>query len=307
MNVNEHSTMKVQIVRPYQKAPELLEIEQARVLVGSGAHCDIRIDGEGASLEHLVVEPRGTQLFVRSLSMNPPVLHKGVLVTETMLPSGAELWVCGVTITFELARASASASRRIGQRLVVAVLVGIMLAMVPGLVFARLRGESDGSLAAMPPAAKLFDDSPVICKATGDEPSLVLARKTYAQALARRERHPFAVEEGVLAVPAFRNAAACFKQGKQVKDSDAAKDDAANLQAIIERDYFAHRVRLEHAIETDDLSTAMTEVRVLRRMTAQRKGPYTEWLAFVERRIESATRDDEAQAVKAQSAFGSSN
>ena len=300
---NDHSTMKVSILRPYRPNAELLEIEQARVLVGSGAHCDIRLDGEGAALEHLVVEPRGGQLFVRSLSMNPPVFFRGSVLTEGLLPNGSELEVCGSRIAFELPRSSARGSRRMGSRIAVALLVGILLAMVPGLVSASLHGESNASLGNMPAPTVLFDATPPACKAQGDDASMALARRSYALAVARRERHPFAVDEGVLAVPSFRTAAACFRQAKQVKEADAANDDAAALQAIIERDYFAHRVRLEHAIESDDLTNALVEVRVLRRMTAQRKSAYNEWLAVVERRVESAEREVDQENAASQGAF----
>src|SRR5437763_1915141 len=94
-------TMKLRVRHPSGKVDEL-EVEQERVLIGSGAHCDIRIDGAGAGYEHVVVEPRGNVLAVRGLFHSPPALYRGTPIVDTQLPSGAEVAVCGTRIVFEI-------------------------------------------------------------------------------------------------------------------------------------------------------------------------------------------------------------
>jgi hypothetical protein len=120
--------------------------------------------------------------------------------------------------------------------------------------------------------------------------ALHVAKDMRAAGEAKRERAPFAVHDGVAAVTAFETAAACFRQAG--KKDDAARDDEAarGMRTLVEREYAARRLRLEHAIETDDLRTAMGEVRLLRKMTAGLKGAYVDWLAMVDRRLELNAR-----------------
>jgi hypothetical protein len=73
-------------------------------------------------------------------------------------------------------------------------------------------------------------------------------------------------------------------------DAVAAVSARDALMKRIDEDYRVHRVRLEHALDEADDKLALREVRVLRRLTAGRRGPYATWLEVVERHLDAATR-----------------
>jgi hypothetical protein len=294
--------MKIRVWHPNNKIDEF-NIDSERVLVGSGAHCDIRIDGAGAGHEHVIVEQKGHEIVARGLYHAPPALYRGVPIIEMQLSNGSEIAVCGTRITFDISPKKERQGRSTGRRIAMAAAISLLLVIVPTFVYARLHRGND-SYGRAPAPAVLFDGEPETCKADGNQ-SLALARRARALGLARRERHPFFVEDGIAAVGAFRLSSACYAKGGEKTLAREAGDEGAALEKVIEHDYFMHRVRFEHALETEDVKSALFEVKMLRRMTAHRKGPYTEWLAMVERRLEAAVREAEERTSALSAAFGS--
>jgi hypothetical protein len=121
------------------------------------------------------------------------------------------------------------------------------------------------------------------CPDVAPEQRVALATDKLRVALAKRERSPFAPQEGYDAVILFEGAAACFRAAgdqEQARDSDEAADI---LRVKLDEDYRLRRVRLEHAYRTHQVHAAKRELSVLIPLTAHRRGPYTEWLAFVDR------------------------
>ena len=85
---------------------------------------------------------------------------------------------------------------------------------------------------------------------------------------------------------AFEAAAACHRAAGRQDEAARDVEAADRFRPVVERDYLAHRVRLEHALEAEDLPAALAEARTLRSLTTGSKSSYTEWLAMVERRLE---------------------
>jgi hypothetical protein len=295
--------MKIRVWHPDNKIDEF-NVDADRVLVGAGAHCDIRIDGAGAGHEHVVVEQKGHEIVARGLYHAPPALYRGVPIIEMQLQNGSEIAVCGTRITFDISRPKERAGRSTGRRLGLTAAIALLLVIVPTFVYARLHRGND-SFGRPPVPAVLFDVEPETCKAPDTNQSLALARRSRALGLARRERHPFFVEDGIAAVAAFRMASACYAKAGQPLPAREAAEEGAALEKVIDHDYFMHRVRFEHALETEDVKSALLEVKMLRRMTAHRKGTYTEWLAMVERRLEASVREAEERTSALSAAFGS--
>jgi hypothetical protein len=137
----------------------------------------------------------------------------------------------------------------------------------------------------IPEAPALFGAKDMRCPDVDAEQRPVLAREKLRIALAKRERSPFAPQDAFEAVALFESAAACSRaSGLEAQAKEA--DEAANvLRARVDEDYRLRRVRLEHAYRTRQASAAKRELDVLIPMTSHRRGPYTEWLAALDRAV----------------------
>jgi len=114
--------------------------------------------------------------------------------------------------------------------------------------------------------------------------ALALEKKVVAEG--KRERRPFHVQDGVAAVPLFETVSACFRVANDATSAQNASSAAAQLRAKIDEDYRAHQVRLEHALNVNDLATAQKEVSVLRAFTEGKSGPYVQWLSNLDRKLQ---------------------
>ena len=106
-----------------------------------------------------------------------------------------------------------------------------------------------------------------------------------------RERYPFDIKDGLVSVRSYEMATVCHRKAGRHDDAELDEELATEIRALVDSDYFAHRIRLEHAIESDDARAAYLEVKILRKLTANLKGPFIDWLAYVERRIEFSMRE----------------
>ena len=57
---------------------ETLTIEADRAMIGSGAHCEIRLPPEHAATEHLFVQATGAGVYAAARSFDPPPTAGGV-------------------------------------------------------------------------------------------------------------------------------------------------------------------------------------------------------------------------------------
>jgi len=123
------------------------------------------------------------------------------------------------------------------------------------------------------------------CPDVSAEQRPVLATEKLRIALAKRERSPFAPQEGFEAIALFEVSAACFRAAGQPQPAAEADDSANALRVKLDEDYRLRRVRLEHAYRTHQSNAVKRELSVLIPMTSHRRGPYTEWLAFLDRAV----------------------
>ena len=113
----------------------------------------------------------------------------------------------------------------------------------------------------------------------------------------KRERSPFHPEDGVLAVPLYELAAACFHVAGKPDEEREAVATAAQLKASVVDEFRMHQVRLQYALKVKDWKMAQGEVRTLRDYAATAEaleGPsqretragYAVWLSNLDRKIE---------------------
>jgi len=286
----------LEIVRPESPTRvERMTVHAPKILVGAGAHCDVRIEGTMAGREHVVFELVGGEIRARVRCMRPPPFARGRPLVDGPIANGEEIAVTGTRIRVSAVPAPVPVSKgKTGQMLSTLGLV-VALLLLPALVYAALRPPETPSIEP-PPAeiASLWDAKHLdaSCAGIAKDQALAQAEKLHALGRLQRERYPFAASEGIVAVESFEHAAQCLRTAAEKPDLvEIASSDADLLRKRIEADYRIHRVRLEHALDVEDWKNAQREALALRRLTAGRTGVYVDWLAYVERQVEARLRE----------------
>ncbi|MBX3216848.1 MAG: hypothetical protein KF850_32740 [Labilithrix sp.] len=267
---------------------EQLSIESERVLIGSGAHCEIRLPLAEARVEHVLIELGPAGVFARALSFEPPPTINNVPFTQAPLPPGAMLGVTGTQIYIEIVEGAAAGGAQQQQKKSSPLLLVALLMMIPaaGYLFLGEDGFGGGEGEDLTPQAPELWAAPANqCPQRDPAAALGFARERMAVADAKRERRPFHVQDGVSAVPTYELAAACFRAGGDVPSGGLADESAKYLRREITDDFRMRRVRLDHALATEDYVTAQKEVRVLLQFVEGTSGDYVTWLSTLERKL----------------------
>src|SRR6185503_11699814 len=149
----------------------------------------------------------------------------------------------------------------------------------------------------VPSAPELFVAEPTICPRNAAEAAEAIAEAKLDLATIKRERSPFHPEDGVLAVPLYELAAACFRVAGRQDDERETTAAAAQLKARVSDEFRMHQVRLQYALKVKDWKMAQDEVRTLRDYALTAEGSdgslqrgtqasYAVWLSNLDRKIE---------------------
>ncbi|CAN5923772.1 hypothetical protein BH11MYX4_BH11MYX4_10190 [soil metagenome] len=277
-------TLKFQI-RQHTGQVDQLSMEAERVLIGSGAHCEIRLPVDQARVEHVLIELGPAGIFARALSFEPPPTINNIPFQQAPLPPGAMLGVGGCQIHVELTEGVAGTVGGPKKKpspimyLAVAIIVPLGLYTILGD-----DGAEPGPKASPKQAPELWQAPVGSCPYSGGQ-ALAFAREKMAVADAKRERRPFHVQDGVQAVPTYEAAAVCFRAGGDAASGNLAEESAKFLRRDITDDFRTRRVRLDHALTVEDYVSAQKEVRVLLQFTEGKSGDYVTWLSNLERKL----------------------
>jgi hypothetical protein len=276
-------TLRFQI-RQHTGQVDVLSMEAERVLIGSGAHCEIRLPVDQARVEHVLIELGPAGVFARALSFEPPPTINNVPFQQSPLPPGALLGVGGCQIYAELIESAGKTSGKAKKPSPITYLAFAII--VPLGLYTIL--TDDGTEAGPKPSPKqapeLWQPPASACPYSGGQ-ALAFAREKMAVADAKRERRPFHVQDGVQAVPTYEAAAVCFRAGGDAASGSLAEESAKFLRRDITDDFRTRRVRLDHALIVEDYVSAQKEVRVLLQFTEGKSGDYVTWLSNLERTL----------------------
>jgi hypothetical protein len=250
-------------------------VDADRALIGSAAHCEVRL--ENAAREHAAVA-----ISEDVIHLFP---HDGA---QSTWAEESPLQIGDVTIT---AKTIDLGSRDQG-RSPFWLFVPALVVAIGAIVFYARKSESHALV--IPPAPPLFDAPNETCSLPQNDLLPALAAEKLRLAMTRRERGAFSIGDAVDAVPLFETAAACFRVVGDNSGADDATRAAQTLRMRLEEEFHVRRVRLEHAFRLGDAGLAKHELAVLLPMTARRKGPYVEWLVQVDRQA-SIELDRQAQ------------
>ena len=278
------STLRFQIQHSNGRQ-EVVTVEAERALIGSGAHCEIRLPIDQAQVEHVLVQVGSGGVFVQALSFEPSPTIANVPFTQAPLPPDAVLGINQSQLIVQLVGvgAASDANKRTEQKtnpvLVLGALVGIGIA---GYMF--MFSDEDQAVVAPQEVPELWDSAPATCAQSGVE-AKALGDEKRGLADSKRERRMFHVKDGVDAVTLYEAAAACYTKGGDAPSASKATQTAKDLRTEMNDDYRTHRLRLEHARTVGDNETARKEVRLLIEMTSGQQGPYIEYLNQLDREL----------------------
>jgi hypothetical protein len=266
-----------------------LVVDSDRVLIGSGAHCEIRLPATEAAVEHVLVTFLGGGVFAQARALSPAPTINGSAFTQAPLLPDSTLGVGQVELRVSVVDIAENANviKKKQERTSPMTYVLAAIAVPISLYIILDEPPQDPTAAKERPkeVPSLWANAAPSCPQRAPDQALGFARDKRVIAEGKRERSPFRVQDGVAAVPLFQTAAACFRVANDpnaAKEMDAA---AAKLKRSLEEDYRAHQMRLEHAIEVRDLRTAQKEVKVLLAMLSGQSGPYVVWLSNLDRRL----------------------
>ncbi len=268
---------------------EHMQVEGDRVLIGSGAHCEIRLPIDQAAVESVLVQSSPAGVYAQALSFDPPPTINNTPFSQTPLQAESVLGIGQVQIYVTTVDASAAGAvlqskQRRGNPLLMMIMMLVLAAASYVLFF--MPDENQNALVQPKDIPELWDAPIAACPQTGSqEQAIALARDKESVADARRERRPFHVQDGVAAVPLYETAAACFRQGGDQASANESSNEAAALRKEMTDDYRTHRVRLEHSLNVQDYKTARKEVLTLEAFLEGRQGDYINWLASLDRRL----------------------
>lgn len=278
---------------------EELVIEAEAIHIGSGAHCEVRLPIDQARFEHVVVRPSAGGVLVSARAFDPPPTIDGLGFTETLLPPGGVLRIHQSTIEVSpVVRAPETPgtdprNRARNLRPTIILVVGVAAA---GLMVAAKPRAKDTTDEA-PPAPELFAAEASTCPRASEEAAQATAEAKLELATIKRERSPFHPQDGVVAVPLYELAAACFRVARKPEAARDAAAAAVQLRASVSDEFRMHQVRLQYALKVKDWKMAQDEVRTLRDYASTTEAPdgssardehasYAVWLSNFERKIE---------------------
>jgi hypothetical protein len=279
-------TIKIQTRLPTGQI-EQLSIESERVLIGSGAHCEIRLPLAEARVEHVLIELGPAGVFARALSFEPPPTINNVPFTQAPLPPGAMLGVTGTQIYVEVLEGAnvGGALQKKNKSSPITVIALLLMLPAAGYLFFGSDEGFGGPEPPRPQPPELWAAPIAQCPQPDRAQALGFARERMAVADAKRERRPFHVQDGVSAVPTYEMAAVCFRAGGDTGSGNLADESAKYLRREMTDDFRTRRVRLDHALATEDYVSAQKEVRVLLQFVEGKSGEYVTWLSNLERKL----------------------
>jgi hypothetical protein len=287
--------LRFQIRHPHG-AVDGIDVEADRAVLGSGAHCEIRLAVDQAKIEHVRVELGPNGVYATAIAFDPPPTINGVSFTQGPIPPESILGIGQTQILVQPVEiggpAKGPSTKGTSPLTVVALLV--ILAGI-WLMFFNEEAPEESLLTNLEPPALWPAERTSTCAQNGPQ-ALSLAREQFNLASNKRERRPFYVQDGVASVPHFDKASACYRVGGDGGRAKYCESVSAYMRADLERDYKKQRVKLEYHVRSEDWTGARRDIRALLAFTEGQNNDYRQWLQQTDRKLQlKATRENGAQ------------
>ena len=279
-------TFKFVVTHPNGRREELA-VDAERVLVGTGAHCEIRLPQGLAAIEQLAIEARAGGVFAEARALDPMPTLNGTPFTQGRLLPDAVIGIGPLSLQVELleiergAAARNESTERKSPAIYLAALLGFPLCLY---IILHKPPEAALRMPTKPPA--LWLTTLPKCPQVETAPALAFAEQQLGAAQSKEERSPFYPEDGVSAVKDFLLASSCFRAADSGEEAGDAEQAALSLKKRVADDFHIHQVRLERALSTKSYESAHVEVRILRAFLGGAPSEYANWLSVLDRQIQ---------------------
>jgi hypothetical protein len=258
---------------------EVMVVDGDRALIGSGAHCDVRLPLDQSASEHVSVEIIGGTVRLETKAFEPPATVNGMPFTSMPITGDVPLKIGTSRIFISQGEGEGGPVVQKKAEQTSPLMKVLAIAALFAGAFVLMADDESTAPPAPAQAPDLFPPSSTTCPQVAPDQANSFASEKFDIAEGKRERSPFAPKDGLQAVQLYELARVCFKlAGNQARAQDA--DTAAQqLRASITQDFRARRVRLDHMLSVGDYELAKNDVKVLRSLTEAKGGQYSEWLA----------------------------
>ncbi len=266
---------------------ERTSAQGARIVIGSGAHCDVRLAADQAAFEHVAIEEHATGPQIRNLAPAAATTLDGApFAARALGPSALVSLGIGTTQIRILreARVAVVKSSSIGPMMIAKLLV--VAALGAAIVKVSTMGP-DAPPTASPPMPELFAKTSAECPRKDLAEARSIADDQRALGDGARDRSPFDPRESRAAIKSYEIAAACFRLANQAEASESAAQSARRMREETTLDFRERRVRLERVLLVNDYDLAAQDVAVLSALTEGQQGEYQRWLAGVAQDIKN--------------------
>jgi hypothetical protein len=267
----------------------VFDVHYDRALIGSGAHCDVRLAPDEAAIEHLVVQLVGDdEVFAESKAVEPMCLLNGAPFLEGRLLPTSMLELGGVALRVlrtekeEQAGARKKGSGNSTTSPAVQALGLFVVAVGLWWVLADPEPMDNGMAASMeppPPAASQVEP----CAEHDARSATAMATQLQLEAESRRERSPFSASAAPEAVVLFERAAGCFQAAALADLARDARSAAELLRNDIREQIHIRHVRLARYLTLHEYAEARHQATLLADLVGDKTGPYARWLSSVRR------------------------
>lgn len=267
---------------------ERIDVDGERILIGSGAHCDLRLAPEVAAWEHVVITIEGESIVARVLPKDARATVDGGTVQggrRVQLADGSRIGIGEAMLVYRARSADGSKKKRKGPSF--ALLIGLLF--VPAALFVAAHARSDSGWGPPANVPSPLGEPKRDCPADTREQAMALAKEKQASAQAKRMRWKFHTRDGVESVVLFEQVAACYAAAGDPEDAQQASQLAAAMRAGVLQEFQVYRVRLERALQRDDAKVALAQIKFLREMlfTKDIDDEYVRWLTIMQRKLEA--------------------
>ena len=270
-------------------ATQVLEVQADRALVGSGAHCDLRLAPDEAAVEQLTIEARDDEVHAAVRALQPVVRLNGAPFLEGRLSPDSMLELSGVALRVtltELKESKATPSRGSAQTHPVVQGIGLV-AVAAGLVFVLQKPElTDSVLAQAVAPPPLFAAAAPPCPQSDPESAAALAESELLDADSKAERAPFYPSDGLSAVQLYERVAACLRVAGDGQRAGEASRAADRLKRELRDELHVQHVRLERLLQASKYDESAQVLSIVSAYVQDKNHPYAHWLSAVKRELE---------------------
>ena len=284
--MDAHHRILIRVER--RRGTEQLELRAGKLHIGSAAHCDVRLAPDEAAPEQLLLSGRPDGVMARNLNLSHAVLLDQAPLTQALITGAAQLDIGGVQLSLQLLPAepvvdkARSALKSVRQ---LAMLVAVSVGYYVVLTQAPASTAFDRSV----PAPELFAaERGGDCRYRTPATARAYAREQLVAAEVKQERFPYSTRDGMLAVPLYDSAYACFITGAD--DAEAQRVRAAREQLVrtLQDDLRTHQLRLEWSLGRQRYPAAAQELTIIRELVQGRTDAHAQWIADVSAELRAA-------------------